>query len=125
MLLWFGDERQEYLQANFQLEAMRFDLAKVKVDLERLYIKKKLAEAQVQLIYNNIEFLKNYAKIVSIREYQILKYQLAGEIDMILITSKSIPPVEKLVKVTENKIRQLLISPAMLKFKVLEFKKRD
>jgi hypothetical protein len=125
MLLLFGNDRPEYLQAVYQLETMRTDLVKMKVDLERIQIKRKLAEADLNLTDSTLEYLRLYAKTVSLREFQRVKFQKVSAIEAYLNASRSVPVVEKQIRLTEEAVEKLERNIPSLKFKLLEFKKRD
>ncbi len=125
MLLWFGDDRPEYLQAVYELETKKADLIKMKVDLDRILNKRKLAEADINLLISTIEYLRKYAKIVTIREFQKMRWELIGANEQLINATRSIPIVQKQIKLVEDELNKMEGRLPSLKSKVLEFKRRD
>lgn len=124
-MLWFSNDNPSYVRAVYDIETTKADIARLKLELSRHEETKASAIAQAELLEANIEYVKKYAKVVSMREYVRLRHMLAGEYEIVLFAKNAIPSLERVIKMTEASLTRLESSLPSYQSKVLEFRRRD
>jgi len=124
MILWFSSDNPAYVQAVYQIETLKADLIKMKLDLSRNEESNAAAQAAAELISDNIEYIQKYAKVVSMKEFTKLRHMRAGELEIIHFIQLAKPNILKSIRITEAEIARLEGNLYSLKSKVLEFKPR-
>jgi hypothetical protein len=127
MLVWFNKGNQKYLQAVHNLECMKFELSKLNTELTKMEKILERSKNNIDSYLKNLDFLKKYTKIISMIEFQKVRYLLAGEYQTMTSVKRSIVEWMGKIKNLEVKISSAEEElPLILNKKnnVLEFKKR-
>jgi hypothetical protein len=121
--MFFFGENSEHLKAVVLLETLKEDLARSTLFLSKEEVLIQKTESLISFLTAALDHLKHEAPIVSIREYQKMRYELVEELQRIeRIKERSYFYKQQIVDLNERIARQrLLIST--LKSKVLEFKR--
>lgn len=125
MLFLFDRENSSYTRAVYEIETMKADICRMKLELLRKQEERRLAESNAANIEANINYLKTWAKVVSIKEYVRATHYLSAELQVILLCNQVIPTLEKAVAKSEAEVARLEANLPSLKTKILEFKRRD
>jgi hypothetical protein len=124
-MLWFTNENPAYIRCLHDIVTTKFDINRMKIELSRLEQNRAQANQQAELLETNIEYIKKYAKVVSMREYTNLKHMLADEYAILLLSKNSIPSLERQIRIAEESLASLEARLPSFQSKVLEFKRRD
>jgi hypothetical protein len=123
MVLWFTKDNPQYLAAEYRLQTLRSDLSKMKFEYK--HIEERLAQSEHTLVGldYSLDYLRNNADIVSMREFQTIMDQRAYALHAVLVDRKSLPTAQSQIRLIEGQIQRLECEIPHLKSKVLEFKR--
>ncbi len=125
MIVLFEAENSQYLAAVYHIETTKAELSRSKLELMRNNETMAAALANIDLYESNLSYLRSYARVISIAEYNKIKYVLATEYGTVTMCRRSLPLLEKHIANLESTIRDMEARLPSLKSKILEFRKYE
>lgn len=125
MKLWLiSEENIHIVGLIFQIETAKADLQRMQFQLDKFLDKNGALDIGIEMIENNMSYLKEEAKIVSMGEYKKISYQLTGLYQERIEVINNIKLCKKEILNIENKIKELEEKKKQVTFKILEFKRK-
>lgn len=124
-MLWFSNDNPAYTRAVYEIETTKADILRMESEQRRLEEQRAQANSMAELLETNIDYIKKYAKVVSMREYTNLKHQLADEYAVLIHTKNELQRLEKQIPTYKDGLARLEARLPSFQSKVLEFKRRD
>lgn len=124
-MLWFSNDNPAYTRAVYEIETTKADIMRMEAELRRFDEQRASANSMAELLEANLDYIRKYAKVVSMREFTSLKHQLADEYAILIHSKNEILRLEKQITVYKDGLARLEASLPSYQTKVLEFKKRD
>lgn len=125
MILWFSSERKEYLDTSLIIETLKVDLTKMRFGLQRLREQQQKTELFIDQLYESLSYLRYDASVVAMKEYQAIKFKIAGEKDALMGINIQIAPYYSQVSKVEKEIARLEKILPTMKSCILEFRRHD
>lgn len=121
--MFFFGENSDHLKAVVVLETLKEDLARSALFLSKEEALIEKTESLISFLTAALDHLKHEALVVSLREYQKMRYELVEELQRIeRIKERSYFYKQQINDLNERIVRQRIIIEN-LKSKVLEFKR--
>lgn len=124
-MLWFSNDNPAYTRAVYEIETTKADILRMENELRRLDEQRAAANSMAELLEANIEYIRKYAKVVSMKEYTNLRHQLADEYAILIHAKNEILRLEKVLVSFQGGLARLEARLPSFQSKVLEFKRRD
>lgn len=124
-MLWFSNENPAYTRAVYEIETTKADILRMENELRRFEEQRAAANSMAELLETNIEYIRKYAKVVSMKEFTNLKHQLADEYAILIHSKNEIIRLEKVLVSFKEGLARLEARLPSFQSKVLEFKRRD
>ena len=124
-MLWFSNDNPAYTRAVYEIETTKADILRMEAELRRLEEQRASSNSMAELLETNIEYIRKYAKVVSMKEYTNLKHQLADEYAVLIHAKNEVLRLEKVLVSFKDALARLEARLPSFQSKVLEFKPRD
>ncbi len=121
MVLWTSNDNPAYLRAVYEIETTKADIQRMENELRHMNEGRAQNQSMVELLEANLEFIRKYSKIVSLREYLNLKQQLRAETDALIYLKNQIPMLERQIEAFRDGLARLEATLPNYESKVLEF----
>jgi hypothetical protein len=125
MILWFNKDNPEHFAAECRLQNLKADLTKMRFEFRTTEARLARSESNLEGLDYSLDYLRNSADIVSMREFQNIQHQRVYELHAVISDRKLVPQMAAQIKIIEAEIARIEGDLPSLRSKVLEFKPRD
>lgn len=121
--LWKPSENQWVTEAILRIETLKYNIKLATLKEQKLLSKQDEVELAIKKLKSNIKYLKDEARIVTIKSYKSVCFGLASMLEIKVNISKELTQIRGIIKEMEAEMAVVQNDLPKLQSKILEFKK--